>query len=159
MLREPAHQVSPTAKTMWLVTAVVTDVFPWAGLVVWMLLAPGQRAIQWPVLGLLVVVTVVHVGVSPFWRYRVHRWEVTDAAVYTQSGWIHQERRIAPISRIQTVDAQFRPVERLFGLGTLVVTTASASGPLHISGLQRAHVEALAADLTRITAATEGDAT
>ena len=42
--------------------------------------------------------------VVPMWRYRVHRWEIRPQAVYTRTGWLVQERRIAPISRVQTVD-------------------------------------------------------
>ncbi len=158
-LREPAHRVSPKVKPMWMLTGVLTQIVPLGAVAVWMVLAPGHRSFQWPILAVLVVLSVVQIAVSPFWRYRVHRWEVTDEAVYTQSGWFSQERRIAPISRIQTVDAQFGPIERLFGLGTLVVTTASAAGPLDIEGLERPDVERLVADLTRITAATQDDAT
>ena len=46
----------------------------------------------------------------------MHRWEVTDTAVYTQTGWWTRERRIAPMSRIQTVDHAEGALERLFGL-------------------------------------------
>lgn len=158
-LREPANRVSPKAKPMWMMVAAFTEFFPLAAVVAWLVFDRDHRSFQWAVLAVLVIGAVLHIGVSPFWRYRVHRWEVTDAAVYTQSGWFSQERRIAPISRIQTVDAQFGPIERLFGLGTLVVTTASSAGPLHISGLERGTVERLVADLTRVTEATPDDAT
>ena len=39
-------------------------------------------------------------------RFRIHRWEITDEAVYTLSGWLVREWRIAPISRVQTVDTE-----------------------------------------------------
>ncbi len=158
-LREPAHRVSPKAKPMWLTAAAVLQLFPLGAMVAWMVLDHARRSIQWPILTALVIIAVLHIGVSPFWRYRVHRWEVTDEAVYTQTGWFSQERRIAPISRVQTVDAQFGPIERLFGLGTLVVTTASAAGPLHIAGLERGTVERLVAELTRVAGLTDDDAT
>ena len=67
----------------------------------------------------------------------VHRWEVTDTAVYTQTGWWRRERRIAPMSRIQTVDYVEGAISRLFGLATVTVTTASAAGALEIAGLDR----------------------
>ena len=84
----------------------------------------------------------------PQWRYCVHRWEDTETAIYTQSGWITQERRIAPIARIQTVDTHRGPIEQLFGLANVTVTTASAAGPLKIHGLSRADADRLVADLT-----------
>ena len=95
----------------------------------------------------------------PRWRYRVHRWEVTPEAVYTQSGWFDQERRIAPISRIQTVDSERGPLEQLFKLANVTVTTASAAGPLKIHSLDRATAQRLMDELTTRTQATPGDAT
>src|SRR3954466_13364980 len=85
----------------------------------------------WP---LWVLVLLAYVAVVPSWRYLVHRWEVTDTAVYTQTGWWTRERRIAPMSRIQTVDHVEGAIARLFGLATVTATTASAAGAPPISG-------------------------
>jgi hypothetical protein len=95
----------------------------------------------------------------PQWRYRVHRWEVAPEAVYTRAGWLHQESRIAPISRIQTVDSERGPLEQLFGLANVTVTTASAAGPLKIEGLDHQTAQRLVDDLTTAAHATRGDAT
>jgi hypothetical protein len=102
---------------------------------------------------------LLHVLVMPQWRYRVHRWEATDHAVYTRSGWFNQSRRIAPLSRIQTVDTERGPLEQLFRLANVTVTTASAAGPLRIHGLAPAEADRLVAELTLRTSATAGDAT
>ena len=127
--------------------------------VVW-LLADGGHTI-WHVAGLTltVVLAAAHVAVMPRWRFRVHRWEATPEAVYTQSGWFNQERRIAPVSRIQTVDSQRGPFEQVFGLANVTVTTASAAGPLKIHGLDRDTAQRLVDELTRGTQADRGDAT
>jgi hypothetical protein len=97
--------------------------------------------------------------VVPQWRYRVHRWEVSANAVYTQRGWWARERRIAPMSRVQTVDFAQGPLARLFGLATVTVTTASAAGPLQIEGLDRDVALALVDELTRKADLVAGDAT
>ena len=99
------------------------------------------------------------VVIEPLWRYRVHRWEATPEAMYTQSGWFNQERRIAPISRIQTVDSERGPLEQVFGLTNVTVTTASAAGPLRINGLDRDTAQRLVDDLTAAAEAMRGDAT
>jgi membrane protein YdbS with pleckstrin-like domain len=130
-----------------------------AAQVAWLLLADGHRGLH--VLGLVAtaVVAVAHLIVMPQWRYNVHRWEVAPQAVYTRAGWLHQESRIAPISRIQTVDSERGPLEQLFGLADVTVTTASAAGPLSIEGLDRATAERLVDELTTAAQATRGDAT
>jgi membrane protein YdbS with pleckstrin-like domain len=99
------------------------------------------------------------VVIMPQWRYRVHRWETTAQAVYTQAGWLTQNRRIAPVSRIQTVDTERGPLEQLFGLTNITVTTASAAGPLKIDGLDHETAQRLVDELTTTTQATPGDAT
>jgi membrane protein YdbS with pleckstrin-like domain len=113
------------------------------------------------VIGLAVTVALaaVHVAVMPQWRFRVHRWETTAEAVYTQAGWLNQSRRIAPVSRIQTVDTARGPLEQLFGLTNITVTTASAAGPLKIDGLDHQTAQRLVDELTTSTQANRGDAT
>jgi uncharacterized protein len=110
-------------------------------------------------LGIALVIGVPYMIVMPLWRYRVHRWEVTEDAVYTRTGWLWQEWRIAPMSRIQTVDTARGPLEQAFRLSSVTVTTASAAGPLKIKGLDRSVAEDLVEKLTEVTQAHRGDAT
>ena len=102
---------------------------------------------------------VLSAGVIPHWRYLVHRWEITDTAVYTQTGWWSRERRIAPMSRIQTVDYVEGAISRMFGLATVTVTTASAAGALQIDGLDRDRARQVVDELTVKADAIPGDAT
>ena len=105
------------------------------------------------------LLAAVHLAVMPRWRYRVHRWELTADAVYTRSGWWTQEWRIAPVSRIQTVDTERGPIGRLFRLTKVTVTTASAAGPLVIDGLDEPVAAQFAAEVTAAAQAAKGDAT
>jgi membrane protein YdbS with pleckstrin-like domain len=158
-LRPPHQLVSKKAIGYWTLRALGGWLPVIAVQVVWMLKDGGHAG--WHVTALIVtgVVGAAHVIVMPQWRFRVHRWEVTPEAVYTQSGWFDQERRIAPISRIQTVDSERGPFEQLFGLANVTVTTASAAGPLKIRALDQEAAERLVDRLTEGTAADRSDAT
>jgi uncharacterized protein len=158
-LRPPAHLVSRRAIAYWTVRAIPGWLVLIVPQVIW-LMADLDRP-TWHVIVLIVtgVLALAHLIIMPRWRYRVHRWETTAEAVYTQSGWFDQERRIAPTSRIQTVDSQRGPLEQLFGLANVTVTTASAAGPLKIHGLDLQVAQQLVHELTTITQATTGDAT
>jgi membrane protein YdbS with pleckstrin-like domain len=101
----------------------------------------------------------LHIGVVPVWRYRVHRWEISPQAVFTRTGWLVQERRIAPISRVQTVDTYRGPLDRLFGLANVTVTTASSAGAVHIVGLDGDVADRVVEQLTDIAALGAEDAT
>jgi membrane protein YdbS with pleckstrin-like domain len=158
-LRPPRHRVSLRAIRYWTVRAALAWTVVAAAQLVWLLATSAGRG--WHVLGLVVtlVAAIAHVAVMPRWRYAVHRWETAPHAVYTQSGWFDQERRIAPISRIQTVDTERGPLEQLFGLANVTVTTASAAGALEIKGLDLAVAERLVDELTAATADEREDAT
>jgi membrane protein YdbS with pleckstrin-like domain len=113
----------------------------------------------WWVVALVALLAIGYAVVVPRWRYAVHRWEVTGTAVYTQTGWWARERRIAPMSRIQTVDHVEGAIARLFGLSTVTVTTASAAGALGIEGLDREVALRLVDELTLMADSVPGDAT
>ncbi|MGV0740755.1 PH domain-containing protein [Mycolicibacterium sp. XJ870] len=162
-LVDPAYPPSRKAPLVWALGAAI----PWAMLVlaqlVW--LALGRQPLWWHALAAAVTVLgiVMFVVVVPIWRYRVHRWDINvdtgTPAVYTRTGWLVQERRIAPISRVQTVDTYRGPLDRLFGLSNVTVTTASSAGAVRIIALDAEVADRVVAQLTDIAAIGEQDAT
>ncbi|MHA6630500.1 PH domain-containing protein [Pseudonocardia sichuanensis] len=158
-LRPPRHPVDPRAVAWWRTTLALLVGTPVVVLAVLGALIPPARF--WLLLPAAVVLVagLPLVLALPRWWYRLHRWEVTDVAVYTRSGYFWQEWRVAPMSRIQTVDTERGPLEQRFGLATVTVTTASAKGALKIEGLDHEVAAELAERLTATTQATPGDAT
>ncbi|MBS2936849.1 PH domain-containing protein [Nocardioides sp. J2M5] len=159
VLRAPAHQVSPRAVAYWRVSALLGDVVLVAAATAAWLLVPRVPGWVGLLVALLAVGSVVHVVAMPRIRFRVHRWEVNDLAVHTREGWVGRTSRIAPISRVQTVDSRQGALMRLFGLASITVTTASASGPITVDCLDAEVARDVVGRLTAITATTEGDAT
>lgn len=158
-LRPPRHRVSPRAITWWTIQAAFEVVAVLAPLGLAIVVWDEARAWLIPFTAVVVVIGLCYLLVMPRWRFRVHRWETTDDAVYTSAGWINQEWRVAPMSRIQTVDTERGPLQQLFGLATVTVTTASAAGALRLAGLDHAVADDLVEQLTETTQATPGDAT
>lgn len=152
--------MSPRARLMWAAVGLI-EVLILLGSpqLFWARIHDWQHAWSLPMAIASGVVAAAYLVGMPAWRYRVHRWEATPTAVYTQSGWLSQERRIAPLSRIQTVDVRRGPVAQLFRLASVRVTTASAAGALEIHGLESADADRLAEQLTAAAAAERGDAT
>jgi len=158
-LRPPRHRVSPRAVRWWTLRAALGWLVVVAAEAVWLAVGPVDATVQAVALAATVAVALAHAIGMPRWRYRVHRWEAAPEALYTQAGWFDQERRIAPVSRIQTVDTARGPLEQLLGLATVTVTTASAAGPLRIAGLDRRTADALVHELTLAARAGADDAT
>ncbi|WP_175412665.1 PH domain-containing protein [Streptomyces sp. TRM64462] len=158
-LRPPRNTLDERAVTWWRAQWLLTTAVPTVALAVvggfvepartWLLAAAGAVA----------VAGLACTAFFPRWWFKVHRWEVTDDAVYVRTGFFWQEWRIAPMSRIQTVDTVRGPLEQAFRLATVTVTTASAKGAVTIAGLDHRLAADLAERLTRITRDTPGDAT
>ena len=157
-LRVPGNRVSRRAISYWTARAAASGALVVA---VELVLAgvSGFPALWRAAIAVTAAFVGLHAIIMPRWRYRVHRWEVTDEALYTRSGWFSVHWRIAPISRIQTIDSHRSVGERLFGLANVTATTASAAGPVRIHGLDRELADRLLDQLAVATGQTPGDAT
>lgn len=125
----------------------------WSGVPTWL---AGRT--RWLPIGVGVVGGLM-VILAPVWRYRVHRWEVRADVVYTRTGWFSREWLLVPVSRIQTVDTEQGPLERLLGLATIQINTASHAGSSEVSGLPAGVATGLAESLAHRAHALRDDAT
>jgi membrane protein YdbS with pleckstrin-like domain len=127
----------------------------WAARADWSWRPPWLSWLPW----LVVAVTALSVLTVPYWRYRVHRWEISADVVYLRIGALQRQWLLVPVSRIQTVDAQQNWLERLLRLATLRINTASHEGSSELVGLPLPTATALAADLAHRAHALRDDAT
>jgi uncharacterized protein len=156
---DPAHPPSRRAPLRWAIGGVIPWLLLAAGQVVWIEFDNGMPWVHLLIGGITVLGALISLAVVPMWRYRVHRWEIGPQAVYTRTGWLVQERRIAPISRVQTIDTYRGPLDQLFGLANVTVTTASSAGAVHIVALDVDVADHVVAQLTDIAAIGAEDAT
>jgi uncharacterized protein len=152
-VREPAWQLSRSAIRLWVTQGILGTLVIGAAATVFTLAVPGNEgplpAARWAVPVLAAVYAVLAVGVRPFVRYRVHRWEVTGEAVHTLTGWLTRTWTLVPVARIQTVDVTRGVLQQLFGLASVVVLTASSQGTVRIPHLEAGLAERVAEDLAR----------
>jgi len=157
-LRVPRNQMSRKAIRYWSTLAAVQGVIL-LGAELAIEAAVGLGTACWAAFGASAFLVLGYVLVMPRWRFRVHRWEVTEDALYTRTGWFAVRWRIAPINRIQTIDSSRSLPERVFGLANVTATTASTAGHIRIHGLDAETADRLQSDLSLATARTAGDAT
>jgi uncharacterized protein len=158
-LRPPHNRVERRAIGWWITQELLAALIPAVVLAVLAIAIEPARFWLLLVMIIILVIGIPYAVVVPLWRYSVHRWETTADAVYAKTGWLWQEWRIAPMSRIQTVDTERGPLEQLFRLSSVTVTTASAAGPIKIVGLDHQLAADLVQRLTASTQAAPGDAT
>ncbi|MFC4946070.1 PH domain-containing protein [Pseudonocardia sp. GCM10023141] len=156
-LRPPRHPVDRRAITWWRLQSagwwLALLVVGGVGLVIF---SPAWLVVLDVVIA---VIGLADVAVLPSMRYRRHRYEPTDQAVYVRDGVFVQDWRVAPLSRVQTVDTKRGPLQQWLGLSTVTVTTASTAGALKIHGLDRDVAAELVERLSAATEDTPGDAT
>jgi membrane protein YdbS with pleckstrin-like domain len=158
--RPPRNQLDPRVVNWWrarlaaILGVVVVALVAYA-------LIPGLLAFGGP--WLLVPAAVVAALAAPLlvvlprrW-YLLHRWEVTDVAVHVRVGLLWQEWRVAPLSRVQSVNTVQGPLQKYFDLATVTVSTASVKGDLKIAGLAAGPAAELARQLTETTLTAVGD--
>lgn len=158
-IRLPKLRIERRAVVWWMLRALVLWGLLLAALIVTSVLWEPARV--WLLVPIIAAggILLVKLAVEPWWRYRVHRWEITETATYAAGGWLVREWRVAPTSRIQTVDAVRGPIEQLLGLSTLRVTTASSYGSIDINGLDRRTAEEAVTRLAMVAELSDGDAT
>jgi membrane protein YdbS with pleckstrin-like domain len=97
-------------------------------------------AVAWALGGAMLLLALV----TPPLAYARWRFSVDDRLLSMRYGILFVEERRVPVPRMQHVDLVRGPLERLFGLATLVVFTAGNEGSaFRVPGLLRARAEAL----------------
>ncbi len=154
MRAEPAERLDPRAKTLWRITGTL-GALP--------LLAVGAfvsssllRVVEAPLLlGVLpflaaLVLFVALAGVVPGLRWRRWRYEIRAEEVDLQRGIFWVSRTLVPLARIQHVDTQSGPLQRRFGLATVVFYTAAGANQIpELSAPVAAEVRDRISELTR----------
>src|SRR5829696_6776588 len=99
-VREPAWSLSRSAIGLWVTEGVIGSVFAGIGAAAVVLFVPSSVGfLRWLVPAVALVYAVAVIGVRPWVRFRVHRWEVTGEAVLTLTGWLTRTWTLVPISR------------------------------------------------------------
>ncbi len=162
--RTPAYRVSRRAIGLWTLEGAISAVFVIAVSLLAAVLVPADAP---ALIGFLaaaapyvaIVYAVVAVAIRPQVRYRVHHWEVTEESVFTLTGWLSQNWTIIPIARIQTVDINRGAMQRLFGLASVAVLTASSRGTVEIIHLDADIAGRVAPDLAHRAAVIRDEVT
>lgn len=128
------RELDPRVVTVWRFTTVVALLVPslvLSAVAVAFLGTPTGLLVPAVLLVLTAAVTVWY----PTARYERWRWRLTDLAVELQRGVIVRQAEALPYFRIQQIDVTQGPVDRLLGLASLQVTSASASGSVTLPGI------------------------
>ena len=125
--------LDPRIVLVWrlaLLPSVILPMVVLGGLLGRLLPTPG-----WTVALPIAILLGFAVGPLQTRRWRGWSWRLTDTAIELRSGVVTRRHVVVPHFRVQQIDVLEGPLERLLGLATLTVTTASAAGSVSLPGL------------------------
>jgi membrane protein YdbS with pleckstrin-like domain len=134
------RQLDPRVVKLWIVTDLigygVLLLFLLISVLFWGFIRP--KFLWWSFSG-WVLVAALCLWYS-FWRppraYRAWGYRVDAKVLETRSGILFQRTRLLPLSRLQHVDLERGPFERMYGLASIVLHTAGThSASITIPGL------------------------
>lgn len=115
------------------------------------------RPAPWAVPIVATIVWLIGVTWYPRARYRAWHWRLTDIALELRYGVLVHRHEAVPYFRVQQIDISQGPFDRLLGLATLQVTTASASGSAGLPGIPAADAPQIRVQLLARAAVAVGD--
>ena len=132
-LDDRERSLHPKVVLTWRIFGGIGLLFPLAGISIpsWFLL----DTLAWLPAAIALVLLVLGVTWYPNARYRRWRWQLTERALEMRYGVVVHRHEAVPYFRVQQIDIERGPVDRLLGLATLQVTTASASGSGSLPGI------------------------
>jgi membrane protein YdbS with pleckstrin-like domain len=151
---EPRERLDPRARSLWRVLGLLqalpllaAGLFAsyalsrWTGAPVYLAVLPGLVA---------VVVSGFLAFVGPGLLWRRWRYEIRPREVDLQRGLISVTRTLVPMARVQHVDTRQGPLQRRYGLSTVVFYTAAGANEIpQLATATAAEVRDRIAELTQ----------
>ena len=135
------RKLDPRVIKLWLVTDLIGYGFLLSimliSLLVWTLVQP--RLSPWLIAGWFVLAGVClwYSLWRPSRAYRAWGYRIDKHVLETRSGIVFHRTRLLPLARLQHVDLERGPFERMYGLSSLVLHTAGThSANIRIPGLE-----------------------
>ncbi|ODP39343.1 PH domain-containing protein [Sphingomonas turrisvirgatae] len=98
----------------------------------------------WAAPALLVLAGLWSVLIAAPRRWSRWGWAWTGRELHVAHGWLTRSHTIVPAIRVQHIDVTQGPVERMFGVATLVLHTAgTAHSEVHLPGVSRDTAETI----------------
>lgn len=95
----------------------------------------------------LAILILFNAIVSPYFRFHRYRYKIDEECIDIQEGYIFVTREIVPIERLHKMEVSRGPIDRMFGVGKVQVTTAG--GDVTIRFLEKEKAEAIAESLMK----------
>lgn len=86
----------------------------------------------------LCIIILAHTAFSPYFRFHRYRYSINNEFIDIREGYIFVERNIVPIERLHKMQTLHGPIDRIFKVAKVVVTTAGGDVTLRFLDEEKA---------------------
>lgn len=86
----------------------------------------------------LAILLVANAAISPYFRFHRYRYSINDEFIDIYEGYIFVERNIVPLERLHKMQTVRGPIDRMFKVAKVVVTTAGGDVTLRFLDEEKA---------------------
>ena len=115
------------------------------GAVNWLWIFPKDMDMLKAVSLALVILTLFDALASPYFRYHRYRYSINEECIDIKEGYLFVKRNIVPIERLHKLQTLKGPIDQMFKVAKVVVTTAC--GDVTIRFLEEEKAEQIAENL------------
>ena len=115
------------------------------GAVNWLWIIPKDMDMLKAVSLALVILTLFDALASPYFRYHRYRYSINEECIDIKEGYLFVKRNIVPIERLHKLQTLKGPIDQMFKVAKVVVTTAG--GDVTIRFLEEEKAEQIAENL------------
>lgn len=84
------------------------------------------------------VLLIANAAISPYFRFHRYRYSIDDEFIDIYEGYIFVERNIVPLERLHKMQTLRGPIDRMFKVAKVVVTTAGGDVTLRFLDEEKA---------------------
>lgn len=89
---------------------------------------------------IVVILILFNAVVSPYFRFHRYRYKINEECIDIREGYLFVERNIVPIERLHKMQVSRGPIDRIFGVAKVQVTTAGGDVTIRFLEKERADV-------------------
>jgi membrane protein YdbS with pleckstrin-like domain len=78
----------------------------------------------------LIALLIINFLIGPIVRYNRYCYLINEECIDVKEGFIYIERHIVPIERLHNIEISKGPINRMFGMAEVKVTTAGSTVPI-----------------------------
>ena len=104
--------------------------------VVWLI--PNNIEIGTTISIVLAILLIANATISPYFRFHRYRYSINNEFIDIYEGYIFVERNIVPLERLHKMQTLRGPIDRMFKVAKVVVTTAGGDVTLRFLDEEKA---------------------